>query len=169
MEDDANSIHRLGHFRKYFFNKSPLSSNGSSTRYFAFILWSLLAIKIHEFSWYFIPISIFIILYKMIKFLLLSFRTYLTSQKSFLYLGERMKHFWTVRHRILIPIPVKFVIRRLRKGDKKMNYALQNSMDYLVSATLIVILLVLVIFGSLFLLIQVRLLSEHESTCNNRV
>lgn len=158
MEEDNNSTHQLGHFRKYFFNKSSLSSSGSSTRYFAFLLWALLAIKIHEISWYFIPISIFIIVYKTIKFLLIVVHAYLTSQKTFVCLCERVKHFWTVRHRILIPIPVKFILRCLRKGDKKMNLALQNSMDCLVSATLIVILLILLLFGSVFLLIQVRLL-----------
>ncbi len=63
--------------------------------------------------------------------------------------------FWTIRRDVFIPTPLQLIICYIRKGDKILNHALQNSIDYLVSACLIVILLILIVFGTLFLLIQV--------------
>lgn len=158
IEENVNSFHRFQRIRTYFFTKSPLSSSSpsSSARYFTFILWSLLAVKIHDFSWYFIPISIFIIFYKSVKGLFIASFSYLTSRDYFHSLVKRIRRFCTVRSNVFMPIPLKCVIRYLRKGDQKINHALQNSMDSLISATLILILLIFIVFGSLFLFVQVR-------------
>ena len=59
------------------------------------------------------------------------------------------------RRDVLTPSPLFGLIRCLIKGDKKVNYGLQESIDYLVSAFMIVTLLVSVLLGTILLLIQV--------------
>ncbi len=153
---ESNRCTIFQHIRTYFHKKSTLSTiSSSSTRYFAFIFWSLIAIKLYDFCWYLIPISIFIIIYKISKCLLFYTYIYFNSQTYIQCLIQRIIYFWIIRRDILIPTPLYLIIRCIRKGDKKINHVLQNSIDYLVSACLIVILLILIVFGTLFLLIQV--------------
>lgn len=59
------------------------------------------------------------------------------------------------RRDVLTPSPLHGLVRFLIKGDKKFNHGLQASIDYLVSAFMIVTLFVTVLFGSIFLIIQV--------------
>jgi hypothetical protein len=147
------------HIRTYIHKKSVLStissSSSSSTRYFAFVFWSLIAIKVYDFCWYLILISIFLVVYKILKCLLFYIYTYFTAQACMKYIIQRMISFWILRRDVFIPIPLHLIIRCLRKFDKKINHAVQNSIDYLVSACMIMILLILIVFGTLFLLIQV--------------
>lgn len=84
----------------YFHTKSvspKISSSSSSTRYFTFVLWSLVAIKVYEFSWYLIPISIFIVIYKIIKSLLLYIFIYLNRQTRLKYIFQQIINFLKTR------------------------------------------------------------------------
>lgn len=83
------------------------------------------------------------------------FFTYITSGEYFHYLIEQTRRFWTIRSNVFMPVPLKLIVRYLRKGDQKINHALQNSMDSLISAALIVFLMIFMIFGGLFLFVQV--------------
>ena len=93
--------------RTYFHRRSVPSSisSFSSTRYFKFVLWSLVAIKVYDFSWYLIPISIFIIIYKLIKSSLFYTYTYFIAQVRVKSLIQRLRNFWHIRRDVLIPIP----------------------------------------------------------------
>jgi hypothetical protein len=141
-------------FRIYFQTKSvlPTPSLSSSTPYFTCVLWFLVAIKVYQFSWYLIPISIFIIIYKIMKYCLFYIYTYLTSE----IIIQRVIYFFDMRRDVILPSPLHIIIRCIRKGDKKMNHSLQNSIDYLISAGMIVSLFILILFGTIFLLIQVE-------------
>ena len=63
------------------------------------------------------------------------------------------------RREVLTPSPLLSLIRFFIKGDAKFNQALQISIDYLVSAAMIVFLLIGVLFGTIFLTIQVCVLT----------
>lgn len=58
-------------------------------------------------------------------------------------------------------MPLNIIIRCIKKGDKKINYCLRDSMDYIISAFMIVILFILIVFGSIFLLTQVGVFFLH--------
>jgi len=64
--------------------------------------------------------------------------------------------FWQIRRDVIIPKPFSIVFRCVVKGDKKMNRTLQESMDYLISASIIISLFILIFFGTIWLLIQVE-------------
>jgi hypothetical protein len=134
------------------------SSCSSSTPYFSFILWSLVAIKVYQFYWYLIPISIFIIIYKIIKCVILYTYIYLNNQARLKYIIQRIIKFYDIRCDVLTPLPLQSMIRFLIKGDKKINHILQEWIDYLVSAFIIITLFIIVIFGMIFLTIQVGFL-----------
>ena len=55
-----------------------------------------------------------------------------------------------------MPSPYLGLIRFLIKGDQKLNVGLQASIDYLISALMIVTLLVFVLLGTILLIIQVN-------------
>jgi len=61
----------------------------------------------------------------------------------------------SIRRDVLTPSPLHGLVRFLIKGDKKFNHGLQASIDYLVSAFMIVTLLVTVLFATILLIIQV--------------
>jgi hypothetical protein len=63
--------------------------------------------------------------------------------------------FYLIRRDVLTPQPLRTIIRFLIKGDKKINHSLQEWIDYLVSACIIVTLFILVLFGTILLAIQV--------------
>ncbi|CAF5118452.1 unnamed protein product, partial [Rotaria sp. Silwood1] len=111
---------------------------------------TLVAIKVYQFYQYLIPISIFIIIYKFIKYILLYIYSYLSRQKRI----EYIIHFWKIRRDVFTPPLLRNLIRLLIKGDKKINHVLQESIDYLVSAIIIVILFVIILFGSIILVMQ---------------
>ena len=54
-----------------------------------------------------------------------------------------------------MPSPFHGLGRFLIKGDQKFNIGLQASIDYLISALMIVTLLLSVLFGTILLIIQV--------------
>ncbi|CAF3718103.1 unnamed protein product [Rotaria sp. Silwood1] len=145
--------------RVYFHIKSSSStiSSSSSTFYFTFILWTLVAIKVYQFYQYLIPISIFIIIYKFIKYILLYTYSYLSRQKCI----EYIIYFWKIRRDVFTPPLLRSIIRILIKGDKKINHVLQESIDYLVSAIIIVTLFVIILFGSIILVMQIHDESIH--------
>ncbi len=60
-----------------------------------------------------------------------------------------------IRRDVLTPSPLHGLVHFLRKGDKKFNYGLRASIDYLVSAFMIVTLFITVLFGTIILIIQV--------------
>lgn len=70
------------------------------------------------------------------------------------------------RRAVLIPSPLQALLRFFVKGDKKFNQGLQESIDFLVSAFMIVTLLVTVLFGSIFLIFQVRMNSSSKYFLN---
>ncbi|CAF0871781.1 unnamed protein product [Rotaria sordida] len=159
----TNLINVFRRIRAYFQNKSSLpdipSSSSSSASYFTFVLWSLIAIKVYQFYQYLIPILIFIIIYKVIKYFLLYTYSYLCQQIYIKYIIQRIIHFWKIRRDVLTPPLLQNIIRFLIKGDKKINHSLQKSIDYLVSACMIFTLFILILFGSILLVIQIH----HES------
>jgi hypothetical protein len=61
----------------------------------------------------------------------------------------------SIRRDVLTPSPLHGLVRFLIKGDKKFNHGLQASIDYLVSAFMIVTLLITVLFATILLIIQV--------------
>ncbi|CAF1029362.1 unnamed protein product [Adineta steineri] len=160
-----HTINRFERIRNYFHIKSTLSNNTSSSSssssapYFSFVIWSFVAIKIYQFYWYLIPISIFVIIYKIIKYFLLYTYTYLSQQTHVQHIIQRFSNFWKIRRNVLTPLPYHSFIRFFIKGDKKMNYILQESIDYLASACIIIALFILIAFGTILLLIQIH----HES------
>ena len=68
-------------------------------------------------------------------------------------------HIWfsplLARREVLMPSPLHGIMRFLIKGDKKVNHALQESIDYLVTACLIVTLFIMVLLCTILLVIQV--------------
>ncbi|CAF3503185.1 unnamed protein product [Rotaria sp. Silwood1] len=135
------------------------TSSASSTPYFTFVLWSLVAIKVYQFYWYLGRILIFVIIYKVIKKILIETYIYLMKQESVQYIIQRIIDYLQTRRDVLTPSPLNGLIRFLIKGDKKFNHGLQTSIDYLVSAIMIVTLLITVLFGTILLIIQI----QHES------
>jgi len=90
-----NRFRRLGN---YFHSEPALSViSSSSTPYFAFVLWSFVAIKVYQFYWYLIPISIFIIIYKSIKCFFLHIYTYFSRQERIKCIIQQIIAFWKVR------------------------------------------------------------------------
>ncbi|CAF1179897.1 unnamed protein product [Adineta ricciae] len=151
----------FNHFRTYLHmkrTKTILSSSSSSTTYFNFVLWSFMAIKVYQFYWYLIPISIFVVTYKSIKYLLLNLYIYLRRQVCSQDLIQRFIQFWKIRREVLLPAPLNGLIRFFLKGDKKINHLLQGSVDYLISAGIIVTLFIFILFGTILLIIQI----QHE-------
>ncbi|CAF3389412.1 unnamed protein product, partial [Rotaria sp. Silwood2] len=160
----SNLTNVFRRIRTYFHSKSSpstISSSSSSTSYFTFVLWSLIAIKVYQFYQYLIPISIFIIIYKIIKYFLLYTYSYLSRQTRTKYIIQRIIRFWKIRRDVLTPPLLQSIIRFFIKGDKKLNHSLQESIDYLVSACMIVTLFVLILFGSTLLIIQIHDESIH--------
>lgn len=135
------------------------STASSSTPYFTFIFWSLIAIKIYQFGYYLAFLVILVPSYLLIKYLLIQLSTYLIQQESIKKLAETVRNYFLERQDVLMPPPLQSLTRFLTKGDKKLNQGLQASIDYLVTALMIVILLISVLFGSIFLIIQI----QHES------
>ncbi|CAF3440966.1 unnamed protein product [Rotaria socialis] len=135
------------------------NSSASSTPYFKFIFWSLVAIKFYEGHWFLVRILIFVSIYTTIKKLLIITYIYLTRQESVQCLIQRIIEFLQVRRDVLTPSPLNGLLRFFIKGDKKINHGLQASIDYLVSACMIVTLLITVLFGTILLVIQIH----HES------
>ncbi|CAF0818130.1 unnamed protein product [Adineta ricciae] len=142
-------------------DQSPTTalSSAVSAPYFTFVLWSLVAIKVYRFYGYLISILLFVVIYKIIKFLLIKTYDYLIRQESVQYVIQQAILFLQVRRDVLTPSPLSGLVRCLIKGDKKVNYGLQESIDYLVSAFMIVTLLVSALLGTILLLIQIH----HES------
>jgi len=70
-----------------------------------------------------------------------------------------IKQILFIRRAVLTPSPLHGLLRFLIKGDKKFNHGLHASVDYLVSAFMIVTLLITVLFGTILLIIQVFILS----------
>jgi len=66
-----------------------------------------------------------------------------------------MKNCFVFRRDVLTPSPLYHITRLFIKGDKKLNHALQNSIDYLVTACIIIVLFVIIIFGTILFVIQV--------------
>ncbi|UJR31955.1 hypothetical protein I4U23_019428 [Adineta vaga] len=135
------------------------SSSSSSTTYFSFIFWSFMALKIYQFYWYLIPISLFIIIYKIIKCFLLYTCIYFNRQGRLQHIIQRFIQFWKNRREVILPSPLHGILQLFMKGDKKINHILQETIDCIVSACMIVILFIIVLFGSIFLIIQI----QHES------
>ncbi|CAF0779991.1 unnamed protein product [Adineta steineri] len=140
-----------------------VTSNTSSfsTPYFTFVLWSLVAIKVYQFYWYLIMILFFVIIYKIIKCLLIKTYFYLTRQESVQNVIQQITKFLQDRRDVLTPSPLHGLVHFLIKGDKKFNYGLQESIDYLVSAFMIVTLFISVLFGTILLIIQIHQESIH--------
>jgi hypothetical protein len=114
------------------------------------------AIKVYQFYRYLFAILIFVIIYKIIKYSLIKTYFYLTRQERVQYLIQQIIHFLQIRRDVLTPSPLHGLVRFLIKGDKKFNHGLQASIDYLVSAFMIVTLLVTLLFGTILLIIQVN-------------
>ncbi|CAF0841216.1 unnamed protein product [Didymodactylos carnosus] len=65
------------------------------------------------------------------------------------------------RQEVFAPSPSHGLFRLFLKGDKKLNYCLQESIDYLISAFIIFTLLITVLFGAVVLAIQIHRESLH--------
>ena len=169
--EDEERIHRksiftnlINLFQKVRISDNPESSErksatSSSTPYFKFIFWSLIALKIYQFYYYLAFLVILVPTYISIKYLLNQLWKYLIQQESIDKFGKNIRSYILERQDILAPPPLQSLTRFLIKGDKKLNQGLQASIDYLVTALMIVTLLVTVLFGSIFLIIQI----QHES------
>jgi hypothetical protein len=72
-------------------------SSSSSATYFTFVLYSLVAIKVYQFYWYLIPLSIFVAIYKSIKRVLLYTYIYLSRQACIQNLIQQFFRFWHAR------------------------------------------------------------------------
>lgn len=95
--DIANAFNRL----RASYNPTQAQSSlpaASSTPYFSFVLWSLVAIKVYQFYRYLLGISMFIIIYKIIKYLLIKIYIYLTEQETVQYLIKQIIEFVQVRY-----------------------------------------------------------------------
>ncbi|CAF1499805.1 unnamed protein product, partial [Rotaria sordida] len=162
----TNLVNTFNRIRTYYHVRGEQSSlpvtstsSASSTPYFTFVLWSLVAIKVYQFYWYLGRILIFVIIYKIIKKILFETYIYLMRQQSVQCIIQRIINFLKDRRDVLTPSPLHGLVRFLIKGDKKFNHGLQGSIDYLVSAIMIVTLLITVLFGTILLIIQIH----HES------
>jgi hypothetical protein len=78
----------------------PASSTTSalSTPYFTFVLWSLVAIKVYQFYWYLILVLFFVIIYKIIKYLLICGYICLTRQPRVQCIIQQIINFLQVRY-----------------------------------------------------------------------
>lgn len=93
----SNLVDSFNRLREYFRTKRAQSSSfipsASSTPYFTFVLWLLLAIKVYQFYQYLIAISVFVIIYEIIKFLLIKFYNYLIRQETVQYIIQQIIQF----------------------------------------------------------------------------
>lgn len=131
------------------------SSLSSSTACFTFVLCSLVAIKIYQFYWYLIPVCIVVVIYKVIKSTLIYTYTHLSQQTRVQQLIQHLIRFCQIRRSVLTPAPVHGIMRLIIKGDKKVNHTLQDCIDHLVTAGMIVILFIIALLGAILLVIQV--------------
>ena len=76
---------------------SPVNSSASSTPYFTFVFWSLVAIKVYQFYWYLIPIPLLVITYKIIKYSVIYTWFYLTRQARIQVFIGQVRDFLQVR------------------------------------------------------------------------
>lgn len=100
--DLANAFNALREYYRTRRAQSSLNvastSSASSTPYFSFVLWSLVAIKVYQFYQYLFGISIFIIIYKIIKYLLIVIYNYLARQESVQCIIQQIIQFLRVRY-----------------------------------------------------------------------
>lgn len=73
------------------------TSSAFSTPYFTFVLWSLVAIKVYQFYWYLFSFALFVIIYKIIKYLLIKTYLYLTQQEGVQNIAKRVIDFLQAR------------------------------------------------------------------------
>lgn len=80
-------------------DQSPTTalSSALSSPYFTFVLWSLIAMKVYRFYVYLISILLFVVIYKIIKFLLIKTYDYLIKQESVQYVIQQTILFLQVR------------------------------------------------------------------------
>jgi hypothetical protein len=98
MADIFNQIRAYYHYKREQASLNvKYTSSASSTPYFTFVLWSLLAIKIYQFYWYLIPIPLLIIIYKIIKCFLIYTYIYLTRQSRVQCIIQQIIDFIQVR------------------------------------------------------------------------
>lgn len=69
----------------------------SSTPYFSFILWSLVATKIYQFYHYLFAIFVFVVIYTIIKYLLKHLMKYLWQQQVVKNIVQQVREFFRVR------------------------------------------------------------------------
>jgi hypothetical protein len=93
-------VNAFNHLRATYRPTQAQSSSpaASSTPYFSFVLWSLVAIKVYQFYRYLLGISMFIIIYKVIKYLLIEICIYLTRQNTVQNIIQQIIEFFQVRY-----------------------------------------------------------------------
>ena len=164
--------HLLSALRSHGRTPAP-SPPFSSTSFFSFLLCPLIALQVHQFFDYVIPLIVLLVTYKWMKFIVLTSSRYWQERvavncfvrrattfvrvryvKMIYYLWGLSFHF--SRRQVLIPSPLYALRRSLIQIDQRCNRYLQSSIDYLVSASMILILCLTLLFGSVLLLQQVR-------------
>ena len=165
-------MHLLSVLRSYGRISAP-SASVSSTSFFAFLLCSLIGLKLHQLVYYVTPIVLLVVIYKLTKCVFLTIARCWQECVSVNYSFQRATNFLRVRwvetihdcvestflfdrRPVLIPSQVNALRRSLMKVDQRCNRYLQRSIDYFVSAWLIVILSLALLFASVLLLQQVR-------------
>lgn len=100
----TDTVNVFNQIRAYYNTRSENSSqpvtstsSASSTPYFTFLLWLLIAIKVYQFQWYFIRLLIFVITYQIIKRSLIKIYNYLIRQESIQLIVKRIIEFLQVR------------------------------------------------------------------------
>lgn len=161
MTDLIQAI-RINH-NDYQYSVSP---SYISIPYFTHLLCIFIAMKFDYFGIYLILILTSSFIYKWIKFILLVVYTYIGGKNFF---KTRAIEFIATRQKALIPSAFFGLQQCLIKFDQACYQYLQASLDYLISAVILLTLCIVLFVGSLFLLLQIHQESVHLMTLTKQL
>ena len=100
---EPNSSHESQHRRTgldrwiAFVSRRDAAPSYSSTVYFTCLLWLFAGLKIDAFYVYLVPVGVFAIVYKLIKYILIAIHAYILQQASITSTAQRIATFCNVR------------------------------------------------------------------------
>lgn len=129
-------------------------TKSKSNKYFIILFWFYISVKLWSYSLFLF--AIFIIIWKLIKILIVFLKNILSTKFDINRVKAKIRTWINDREEVLAPKPFKILLELYIKGDHKINQWLQNSLDSLISAFMIFILLVFMISAFIILAIKVR-------------
>ena len=130
------------------------SNNAESDRYFKFLFWLYVSIKLWSFQ--VLALILFIIIWKSIKLIYFLLKDYLYKKIDVKNLIVKINNWISERKEILTPTPFKILLNFYYIGDYKLNRWLRQSISSIISAFMILALLSFIIIAIILLAIKVQ-------------